>query len=127
VRRLRHTLSCTAALTAVAALVAASAAAAGTDTSAGNQQYLDPLTSSASSPSTPPGASAGGSSTSPQSPPASSAGAAAKASSARPSTSTVHDPGGTLPYTGLNVWPYGAVGIGLLGAGLVLRRAARRE
>jgi hypothetical protein len=112
-----------------AALMAAGPAFSqgGTSTSAGDQQYVDPLTgtttSSHTSPpaSPPPAASAAsGSSSSHQASPTTTSSSASTASSAGPA-------GRTLPFTGMNIEVLAAVGAGLLGAGLLLRRAVRRS
>jgi hypothetical protein len=34
--------------------------------------------------------------------------------------------GATLPFTGLDLWPAVAVGVGLIGSGAAIRRVARR-
>lgn len=95
-------------------------AAGGTTTSAGDQQYLDPLASSAPSATTPSGPAATAPSSSAArapSPPSTTAGAHAGR----------HDPAGrTLPYTGFNLWILVWVGLGLVILGLVLRRLTRR-
>ena len=108
--------------------MAASALASGTGTSAGDQQYVDPLTSTTSTrttthASTTPAAS---SSTTPApSSPAVSTGSttSAPATTTPASSSTSHASSGTLPFTGLNIEACLAVGVGLLAAGLALRRA----
>jgi LPXTG-motif cell wall-anchored protein len=89
-------------------------AAGGTTTSAGDQQYLDPLASS--TPSAPPPTAP------PATPPITSPASA-------PSTGAAHhDPGGrTLPYTGFNVWVLVWAGLGLITLGLALRRMTRRR
>lgn len=107
--------------------------------SAGDQQYIDPLagnptpTASHAAPTTPaPVASAPASSApapSSSAAPAASAPAqpatdsAAPSSAATATTAAASQP--TLPFTGLNVWMCAAVGAGMLGLGLGLRRLAR--
>lgn len=112
--------------------------------SAGDQQYIDPLagnttpSASAPKPAHPAPGSSSPSNASAPSAASASAGATASASSSQPTTSTptqstVAAPAAsstaasqpTLPFTGLNVWLCAAVGLGLLGAGLVLRRVVR--
>ncbi len=100
----------------------------GTTTSAGDQQYIDPLanTNPAPSPSAPAPASTSTTSSAPASPTPAAAPAQPAVPAATPATTTTSaDPGGTLPYTGLNLGLILAVGVGLLVAGLVLRRVAR--
>lgn len=99
----------------------------GTGTSAGDQQYVDPLTSTtpapstaASSPSTPSASSSASPSTSGSSPSASTGSASSPPASASPSSSA------TLPYTGLNLWPLVLVGIALIAGGALIRLALRR-
>ena len=41
------------------------------------------------------------------------------------STTSASAHGGTLPFTGINVWACAAIGLGLLGTGLALRRSVR--
>jgi hypothetical protein len=134
-------------LAALAALVFLAPAVALAD-SAGDQQYIDPLagnttstpshsspaasspsSSSSSSSSSSTGSSAGASA--PSSPaPATTATTAQASTSSSSSGSTSTSAAAatsrpTLPFTGLDVWLCVAVGGGLLGAGLALRRLAR--
>ncbi len=99
-------------------------ASGGTTTSAGDQQYFDPLTNTNTTPapSTSPPASPS-TTPSPTPPPSTSQPVAPSPATA---STTPGDAGRTLPYTGLNVGLVAAVGLGLLGAGLLLRRLTRR-
>jgi hypothetical protein len=125
-RRLGLVLACLVAIAALM-LVGAGAALAGSGNgcggSAGDSQYVDPLgcpttsTSTTPPPTTPPPTTTTGTATPP---PAIVASATATASSA----ATGHDPK-SLPRTGLDVWAAVALGAGLLGAGIVIRRLAR--
>jgi hypothetical protein len=106
-------------------------------TSAGDQQYIDPLAGS----STPTAASHPPPHTTTSSPslvepvPSSSSSVSsaptATTASAPSSTSSSAAPAApaataaTLPYTGLNLWLCALVGCGLLGAGWTVRRLAR--
>ena len=104
--------------------------------SAGNQQYVDPLASTtptapASTGSPPPPSSSAppASSSAPatsSAPPTSSAPATSAPATGASSDAPAHAAGATLPFTGLDLWPAVAVGFGLIGSGLVLRRLARR-
>ncbi len=112
---------------ALALLTAGSALAqgGGTTTSAGDQQYVDPLSQSTSA--TPaPKTSAPATTT----PAPSTTTPTTSGSSSPPSSTTVATTpsagSSTLPYTGLNLGLVIAVGLGLLGGGLVLLRLARR-
>jgi hypothetical protein len=58
--------------------------------------------------------------------PASSAPAPTANPSPSPPATSTDAPGRSLPFTGLDLWPAVAVGFGLIGSGLVLRRLARR-
>jgi hypothetical protein len=107
--------------------------------SAGDQQYIDPLagnttpTASHPPPATPAPVASAPASSAPA--PASSAAPAAStavqtasdpappSSAATATTAAASQP--TLPFTGLNVWMCAAVGAGMVGAGLALRRLAR--
>ncbi len=98
--------------------------AQGTNTSAGDQQYIDPLTNTNTTSTAP---SAQPSSSSPTTPstsaPTPSPTGAAGGSASSPSPGPSSGSSGTLPFTGLNVEALVVVGIGLIGGGLVLRRA----
>jgi hypothetical protein len=137
--RRRHVVSCFVALVALVLLAPVAALA----DSAGDQQYVDPLggsttpgthkSSHPSSPSPSPTPSSQ-SSSAPTSPATSSASTATAttvaASSSTPAASS--DPSGqsstaTLPFTGLDLWPSVAIGIGLLGSGVALRLVLRRR
>ncbi len=108
--------------------------ASGTNTSAGDQQYVDPLTgtnstshgsssSSSSSGSSSGASSSAGSSSASQMPSASSGSSTSTGSTA---TATQAAAGGkSLPFTGMNVGVCIALGLGLLGAGVALRRVVR--
>jgi len=111
-------------------MVAASALASGTGTSAGDQQYVDPLTTTTA---TTHASTAPTTTSSSTSPPASSSSSATTASTTTTPTTTTSSTspaatgaGGTLPFTGLNVEACVAVGLGLLGTGLILRRTIAR-
>jgi 2-oxoisovalerate dehydrogenase E2 component (dihydrolipoyl transacylase) len=119
-------------LALLAVPLAGTALASGTGTSAGDQQYVDPLTPTTSAPTTPaqttpasstPAASSTPTTTASSGASSSSAGSTATAAASAPSNSATS---GTLPFTGLNVEACVAVGIGLLGAGLLLRRIVAR-
>ena len=117
------------------AVIALCAAPAALGQSAGNQQYVDPLanttpTAPAATGSPPPpapnsspvpSAPAAGSSSS-----ASGSGDAATVTTSASSGATAHSASGTLPFTGLDLWPAVAIGVGLVGMGIVIRRVARR-
>jgi hypothetical protein len=114
---------------AIAGYATGSALAQGTNTSAGDQQYIDPLTSTTStsskSPTTQQPTSSGSSS---------ATGSSSTGSSSSPTTTTAAAPpagntpasGATLPYTGLNVGVLIGVGLALLGGGVLLRLFLRR-
>ena len=127
VRRLLRILSRGGLLVLLALPLAGTALASGTGTSAGDQQYVDPLTTTAPA-STTPASTTPAASTAPAT--ASSSGAstssAGSTTTTTPTTSSAQATSDTLPYTGLNVEACVAVGIGLLGAGLVLRRIVAR-
>jgi hypothetical protein len=109
VRRLLYSLVWAIALFSLALGEAGVARADGSRTSAGDQQYVDPLRTTSSVP-----ASTAAS-------PASSTVAPARPSAPRSS----HEPSRSLPYTGLNVWLVVGAGVGLIGLGLALRRFTR--
>ena len=142
-RRHALLLACLSALLAPLALSspAALAQGSGTSTSAGDQQYVDPLASTtphsaahhhakASPPASPSSGSQSdpGSGTLSQTPPGSLGGSStgtsttSSASASSSSTDSAH----MLPFTGLDVWACLAAGLGLVGAGLALRLIARR-
>jgi hypothetical protein len=128
VRRLVQILGCSVALAALGLVVTATALASGSGTSAGDQQYVDPLTTSTAQPTTQSSTTPSASSA-PTSPAPSATTAAAPTSTTTattPSSPSSHAASGTLPFTGLNIEACVAVGAGLLGAGLVLRRAVAR-
>ncbi len=132
---------CTTAVLGVLALLGpAAASAACPSSSASGQQYIDPLCQSgtgptATHPSTTPRPapvattpSSTPTSSTPSSPSATSTAAQAATTTSsltQPSSTSVQSSGHTLPYTGLELWPAAAAGIGLLGAGVALRRANR--
>lgn len=123
-RRASYSLLWATVLASVALVPAGVALAApGTTTSAGDQQYLDPLaatTPSATPPSTPPAPVPAA----PAAPPGASPATAATAST----PATGHDPGHrTLPYTGFNLWVLVWAGLGLTALGAILRRLTRRR
>ena len=113
---------------------AAAVLASGTSTSAGDQQYVDPLTStsnsshpstSSSSSGSSSSSSGSSSSTSNSSLSQSSSSSSSGSSGTSGSGSSASAHGGTLPFTGMNVWACAAIGVGLFGTGLVLRRSVR--
>ncbi|HLY49147.1 MAG TPA: hypothetical protein VKR21_08120 [Solirubrobacteraceae bacterium] len=101
----------------------------GTTTSAGDQQYTDPLGNTNTATASPPPTSSPAPSSSTSAPStgsnAGSAPSSAATSPAAPST-TAADPAKTLPFTGLNVGLVVAVGLGLLGGGFLLLGLTRR-
>jgi hypothetical protein len=118
---------------ALALLVASPAQAqgGGTTTSAGDQQYLDPLSGSTSAtpapkPSSPTTTTAAPPPTSAPSTPSTPAPAATTATQTPTPASPPSAAANTLPYTGLNLGLVIALGLGLLGGGLILLRLARR-
>ena len=125
--RLHRVIACvlTLALLALGLSAGALAAGGGTTTSAGDNQYVDPLTSTthktspATTPTTP--------SQTATAPSTSSTVRATTTSATASTTATASDaPTKTLPFTGLNVGGILAAGLGLLAAGLALRRLAAR-
>jgi hypothetical protein len=120
-RRLGLVLTCLAAICALSLTTAgASLANSSCSGSAGDQQYVDPLgcptTSTGSTP--PPTTTPTQQTTTPS---------ATVANATTATTPTAADPKSSkkaLPYTGLDIWPAIALGVGLLGAGLALRRCA---
>lgn len=121
-RRLGLLLTCLAVIGALSLLTAGASLAAsspGCSGSAGDQQYVDPL----GCPKTSTGASSPPTTTPAQQAPTPSATIA----NATTTTPTAPDPKSSkrsLPHTGLDIWPAIALGIGLFGAGIVLRRSA---
>src|SRR5947209_4301904 len=128
-RRLARLMACSLALGSLA-LATSTGALAGTSTSAGDQQYVDPLTTktSTTAPAPAPAPTTTGSSTISQSPPSSISGTASSSTGTSTTGSTTsNSPAASaaapaLPYTGLNVGACLALGAGLLGTGLWLRR-----
>jgi Alphavirus glycoprotein J len=106
-------------------LTATNAMATGTTTSAGDQQYVDPLTTTTPShASTAPAAPQPAPTSAPAAAPSSSTGPVSSSSAASAPAPQVSS--STLPYTGLDIGACVALGAGLLGAGLLLRRVMRR-
>ena len=110
-------------LTLVALAGSATAEGAGSSTSAGDNQYIDPLTATSTTSST----SAAPTSTAPSG----GTPATGETTSQGPPASAAHDSRDVttrrLPYTGIDLRLSVAVGIGLLGCGLILRRIVRRD
>ena len=127
-RRLGLVLSCLVAICALSLLGAAASLAAsspGCSGSAGDSQYVDPLGCPTTSTSTTPLPTT----TPPTTTPAAQH-TPTPAATVATATGTAADPKSshaTLPYTGLDVWPAIALGAGLLGAGIVLRRSILRS
>ncbi len=143
---MRKTLIWLGVLSALALAAPVDALASGPGSSAGDNQYVDPLatpttttapaphttpsstppaaqTTTASPPpsSTPPSSQTTPASSAPQSTPQTTAPQSSPAQSTASTTgSTTSDP--TLPYTGLNTWLIAAVGVLLLSAGVAVRR-----
>ena len=110
-------------LTLVALTGSPSAQGAGSSSSAGDHQYVDPLTGSSTTSST---------STAPASTPPSSGSPPIGAPTPQGApASAAHGPRDVtvrqLPYTGFDLRLFVAVGIALLGCGLILRRIVRRD
>lgn len=114
-------------------LPTASALASGSGTSAGDQQYVDPLTTttpatthtSTTQTTTTQATTSTGTTSAPSSPastPSSSSPATATSTATTPASTSSR----TLPYTGLNIEACVGFGLGLLGAGLLLRRIVAR-
>lgn len=141
-RRLFLWLACAAALCGAGGALGAVALADGTTTSAGDQQYVDPLTTSTSAhrtkttPATvsttttassttpaPTSTSPSLSQTPPGGVPSNSSSSSTTATAASSSSASSH----RLPYTGLNVGACLALGLALMGGGLGLRRLALRR
>jgi cobalamin biosynthesis Mg chelatase CobN len=137
--RRRQLLGSLAVIAALAMLVP-SVALAGGGGSAGDQQYVDPLAGSSpsgskshsgSSSTTHSTAPSTSSSTSPAStpPPSSSTGSTAVSSDATATSSAsakADPPSTTLPRTGMDVTLAVAIALGMLGAGVALRRTVRQ-
>ncbi len=135
-RRAVLTIACLLAVSVGSLAGAAVVLASGTSTSAGDQQYVDPLTgtsstsqgspsSSSSSSSSSSGASSStGSSSASQTPSAAPSGSSSSTGSTA-TASHASATGKSLPFTGMNVGVCVALGLGLLGTGLVLRRVIR--
>ncbi len=105
----------------IAALILALTPTAAYAQSAGDDQYTDPFGDEQSQSSGGSGSSgSGGSGTAPST----SSGSAAQAapSAAAPATAAASAESGVLPRTGLDAGVVAAIGAGLLGMGLVLRR-----
>lgn len=128
-RSWRHIVSCFALFGVLVLSVPAAALA----TSAGDQQYIDPLAgsttptsatppprqTSTASPAPAPTSSSNSSSVS-STPTATTAASSSNAIAAAPAATAT-----TLPYTGLNLWLCAALGCGLLGTGWTVRRLTR--
>jgi hypothetical protein len=118
------------------ALTGGVALAQGGGNSAGNSQYVDPLSGNGHHKSSSHSSSSQGTSTSSSSSSttttSTTAGSSTLSSSAPSSvagnttSSSTKDSSKALPFTGLNLWACVALGVGLLGAGLALRRALAR-
>lgn len=125
-------------LVVVVGLMLLAPVALASGTSAGDQQYTDPLGgSNASNGGSANSSNSGSNSSAPSSPPASSAPPSPTATAATTSASvTAASPSyaasGTaasaaLPRTGFNAWLGAAFGVVLLGTGLAVRRQVHRE
>jgi hypothetical protein len=127
-RRLIATVLATLAL---ALLALPAIALAGSGSSAGDSQYVDPLAATATHPHSSTTPSSSTPSGSVPTPPAASVTSSPTASvstattPAAPTSATTSTAPRTLPFTGIDTWLVAAVGAGLAGAGLVLRRAPR--
>jgi hypothetical protein len=117
VRRALYSLLWATVLASVALAPAAPAQATGTTTSAGDQQYIDPLAPTTTGSAPPPSPAQG--------PPAPSA--APASTPAVPATGSARPSSRTLPYTGFNLWLVVGAGAGLIILGLALRGLARRK
>jgi hypothetical protein len=130
VRRCLQILACSLALATLGLLLTASALASGTGTSAGDQQYIDPLaatTTTSSQASTTPATTAPNSpAATTTTPPASASTTSDTAPSTTTSSSDAPKASGTLPFTGLDVEACLAIGLALLGGGLAVRRLVAR-
>jgi hypothetical protein len=109
------------------------AALADSGSSAGDQQYVDPLNPSSGSSSTPSSSSGSSGSSSASSSGSSGSTVASGSSGASPSTTAAttaaagSGTGRTLPFTGYDGGLAAALGVGLLAGGIVLRRRLRTE
>jgi cytoskeletal protein RodZ len=121
----RFTLTWLVVLGVLALFGASSALAAGP--SAGDQQYVDPLTGS-TTPSSHSNTPSSSSSTASPTPTASSSSATssstASTATGTASTGSTATSAATLPRTGYDGWLAAAIGAGLVGAGLAIRRQA---
>jgi hypothetical protein len=122
-RRLGLLLSCLVAVV-VPFLLGAGAALAGSGNgcpgSAGDSQYIDPLSCpKTTSTSTPPPPTT---TTSPSSTTTTPPATVASATTTTSGSPTAHDPSGSLPHTGLDLWVAIALGLGLLTAGIAMRK-----
>jgi hypothetical protein len=109
------------------ALAVPAVSLAGGGSSAGDQQYVDPLsgsshhsTTTTASPATPTPA------------PVASASSSTPTATATAATSTTAATGSSsaskqLPFTGMNVWLAAGIGLLMLGAGVGIRRAVRQR
>lgn len=132
-RRVILIFACLIGLVAGSLTGAAAVLASGTNTSAGDNQYVDPLagtthassspTSSPSSSSSSSGSSSSSSNSSLSTAPSTLASGSSSSTDPTGTGSSAH--GGTLPFTGMNIWACVAIGAGLLGAGVLLRRGIR--
>jgi hypothetical protein len=119
-----------AALVSIGAVTLAPLPAAALATSAGDQQYVDPLNNSSSTPSThhsSSSSSGSGSSAAATATPTASSGSLAPASTGATATtaasgSTASTTGKTLPFTGYDGGLAVALGAGLVAGGVLLRR-----
>ena len=132
VRRLPRILACAALVAALGSLLPATVLASGTGTSAGDQQYVDPLTTTTSTHSTTTPAPAAPAPSSTSSAPAASPASSGATTPTAPTSTTAGAPtapaahAATLPYTGLDIGACVAVGVAMLGGGFLLRRTVRR-
>jgi hypothetical protein len=129
VRRLPRILACAVCVAALGSLLPATTLASGTGTSAGDQQYVDPLTTTTSTHSSTTSAPAA---PAPSSAPAASSASSGATTGTAPTSTTAGAQtapaahAATLPYTGLDIGACVAVGVAMLGGGFLLRRTVRR-